>query len=96
MEMDEVNSVGGMYTWANNREGEGFVEEKLDKLFGASTWLLKHPRAKLIHEEKQTSDHKLLILDSDPEVNKGSFLQQLNKIIIIKQKIYKCPRIKEQ
>lgn len=45
MVIEEKSSVSSMVTWANNRVGEGFVEEKLDRLFGASNWLLKHPRA---------------------------------------------------
>lgn len=68
MEMEEIKAVGRMYTWANNRERERFVEEKLDKCFGSGSWLLKHPKAKVIQVEKQTSDHKLPILVNDPEV----------------------------
>lgn len=48
MEMEEIKAVGKMYTWENNREGERFVEEKLDIFFGSGSWLLKHPKAKVI------------------------------------------------
>lgn len=48
MMMEKKNSVGSLYTWANNREGEGFVEEKLDRFFGAASWMIKNPRAKVI------------------------------------------------
>lgn len=68
--MEEVSSVGNIYTWANNREGEGFVEEKLDRFFRACSWLTKHPRAQVLHIEKQTSDHSLLVLETEPAVHK--------------------------
>lgn len=68
MEMEEIKAEGRIYTWANNKEVERFVEEKLDRFFGSGSWLLKHPKAKVIHVEKQTSDHKLLILVNDLEV----------------------------
>lgn len=67
--MEEINSAGNMYTWANNRESEDFVEERLDRIFGAANQFIQHPRARVLQEEKQTSDHHLLILVSDPEVS---------------------------
>lgn len=66
MGMDEINSVDNQYTWANNREGEGYVEEKLDRFFGAASWVVQIPRAKVLHIDKQSSDHSLLILDTKP------------------------------
>lgn len=68
--MEEVNPAGCMHTRANNREGEGFVEERLDRFFGAANWILQHPRARVIYKEKQTSDHYLIVLNSNPEVRK--------------------------
>lgn len=70
MEMEELSSVGSMFTWANNKEGNGFVKEKIDRFFVASSWLISHPKAKVLHKEKQSSDHKLIILMADPEVSK--------------------------
>lgn len=59
-----------MFTWANNREGKDFVKEKLDRFFGAASWLVKYPKAKVLHVERQTSDHCLLMLETNPEVRK--------------------------
>lgn len=70
MKMEEIRSVRSAYTWANNRAGEGFVEEKLDRFFGTTSWVVQHPRSKIMHVEKQTSDHCLLILDTELECNK--------------------------
>lgn len=46
MEMDKINAISNLYTWANNRKGEGCVEEKLDRLFRAASWITRNPRAK--------------------------------------------------
>lgn len=39
MDMDEIHSVGNLHTRANNREEEGYVEEKLDTFFGTAQWI---------------------------------------------------------
>lgn len=52
MRIEEIKSVGILYTWANNREGKGYVEEKLDRFFGAASWISRNLRAKVIHVEK--------------------------------------------
>lgn len=68
--MEEVNFVGSRFTWANNITDEGFVKERLAKFFRAPNWQIKFPRAKVIHVEKQTSDHCLLMLATEPEGKK--------------------------
>lgn len=73
MEMAKISSVGNVYTWANNREGEGFVET-LDRFFGATRWLTKYPRAQALNVEKQTSVHSLLGLITEPAVAQKAFL----------------------
>lgn len=35
MEMIDLGFKGRRWTWGNNREGEGFVEERLDRFFGS-------------------------------------------------------------
>lgn len=70
MDMAEISSVRYVYTWVNNQEGEEFVEEKLDRFFGAFRWLSKYPRSQVINVEKQTSDHSLLVLTTEPAVPK--------------------------
>lgn len=65
MGMGEVKFRGEEWTWANNREGEGFIMERLDRFFGSSEWLLEHDAAEVQHILKQTSDHSLLFLDSN-------------------------------
>lgn len=69
IDIGKITSAGTMYTWANNREGECFVKERLDKIFGAATWFMQYPKAKVIYKAKQTSDHHLLVPVSNPEVS---------------------------
>lgn len=67
MRMAEIKYIGKGWTWANNREGEGFVEEKIDRFFWPSPeWTLQYPNAKVHHIQKQTSDHSLLLLEDKP------------------------------
>ena len=35
MEMGELKFRGEPYTWANNRDVEGFIQERLDRFFGS-------------------------------------------------------------
>lgn len=36
--MEEVIFKGKRWTWANNRMGEEFIEERLDMFFGSVEW----------------------------------------------------------
>lgn len=67
MEMEEIAFHRRGWTWANNGKEEGFLEVRLDRLFGSAQWLLDHPAAIVQHVERQSSDHSLLILDTKPE-----------------------------
>lgn len=37
------------WTWTNNWQEEGFIEAKLDRIFGASKWLLENEGAVVKH-----------------------------------------------
>lgn len=47
--MVEIRFRGTEWTWANNRVGEAFVEEKLDRLFTSPEWNLQFPKAVVHH-----------------------------------------------
>lgn len=55
---------GEAYTWANNREAEGFIQERLDRFCGSTEWMLQHEIAEVTHFLRKTSDHFLIVLDS--------------------------------
>lgn len=57
---------GNPFTWANNRAYEGFIQERLDRSFGSMQWMFQYDTAEVIHFARQTSDHALLILDTQP------------------------------
>lgn len=67
MNMGEIKSRGESYTWTNNREGEGFIQEKLDRFFGFVDWLLQFDKVSVQLIMKQTLDHAMLLLDTQPE-----------------------------
>lgn len=64
MNMVEVRFRGKEWTWANNRAGEDFVEERLDRFFASPDWNLQFPKAVVHFIQKQASDHCLLILET--------------------------------
>lgn len=36
MDMGEIKFIGDTFTWANNREGEDFIQKRLDIFFGSN------------------------------------------------------------
>lgn len=66
MNLVEVKYVRKHWTWANYREGEGFVEERLDKFLASPEWTYQNPNFVVHHAQKQTSDHCLLMLENKP------------------------------
>lgn len=67
MEMGDIRFKGNISTWANNREGEGFIQKRLDSFFGSKEWMIYCPNAEAKHILRQSSDHSLLILDTTPK-----------------------------
>lgn len=65
--MAELKVSSRLWTLANNRELEGFVEERLDRFCASLDWLLNFPRALILHEHKQSSDNSLFVLDTHPD-----------------------------
>lgn len=64
--MKEIKFEGSEWTSANNRKGEGFVEEKLDRIFAFPEWFSSYPLAVVHRVYKQSSDHYLLRLEDKP------------------------------
>lgn len=68
MGMGEIQFRGRRWTWANNRKGEGFIEERLDMFFGSPEWMVNFDNAVVQHILNQASDHSILLLDSKPHM----------------------------
>ncbi|GER46309.1 retrotransposon reverse transcriptase [Striga asiatica] len=64
--MLEVTMTDNTFTWGNNREQEGYIEEKLDRVFGSLEWLAINPTAQVNSWFRNSSDHLMLILNSNP------------------------------
>lgn len=58
--MGEILFKDRKWTWANNRQDEGFIEERLDRFFGATEWKIKFPNTVAHHVE----NHSLMLLDN--------------------------------
>ncbi|GER51764.1 retrotransposon protein [Striga asiatica] len=65
MGMSLIRIEGYRFTWGNNREEEGYVEEVLDKAFGSLSWMTAHPQAKVTNIFRSSSDHGMLLLHSE-------------------------------
>ena len=59
-----MNATGVQYTWDNNREGEEFVCERLDKAFVNLDWLHTYEHSSLEAWPISILDHAPFILDT--------------------------------
>lgn len=72
MGMEDISYRGRTFTWANNREEEGFIQDRLDRFLGSVEWMLHFDTAEVTHILRQVSNHSLLILDTQPQRVKTS------------------------
>ncbi|GER55597.1 non-ltr retroelement reverse transcriptase [Striga asiatica] len=70
MQMQEVAQLGSFFTWGNNREGDGYVEERLDKIFVSFEWGVKFPNMVASNFYRSTSDHNVLLFDTDKQLER--------------------------
>ncbi|GER55493.1 DNAse I-like superfamily protein [Striga asiatica] len=78
MEMQEIAQKGSFFTWGNNRAGDGYVEERLDKIFASFDWLARFPRMEASNYFRSASDHNVLLFDTELEINKRHKRFQFN------------------
>lgn len=45
MEMADIVYRGETFTWANNRDGKGFIQERLDRFCGSAEWIIQNEQA---------------------------------------------------
>lgn len=60
----DVKPDHGLFTWFNNRRGQGLVRERLNRFFVSSTWLSMVPLLAFEVIWQAQSDHDLILLDT--------------------------------
>lgn len=58
---------GPTFTWTNQREVWGLIQERLDRAIANQRWILKFPSASLLHLPRNlASDHCPILLTTFP------------------------------
>lgn len=52
MELGDIRFRGYPFTWANNRDGECFIQERLDRFLGSAEWMLQFDTTEVTHFRK--------------------------------------------
>lgn len=66
MEMGDIKFKEEAFTWANNRENESYIQERLDRFFRSAEWMVHFDKAEVKHIFRPASDDHMLLLDTSP------------------------------
>ena len=72
--LDKCNMVdlgfsGLRFTWTNQREVQGLIQERIDRFFVNPNWYLIYPEARITHLTKCHSDHYPVLLETKHQCN---------------------------
>ncbi|GER32750.1 RNA-directed DNA polymerase (reversetranscriptase)-related family protein [Striga asiatica] len=70
MKMQELDQIGSFFTWGNNRAEDGYVEERLDKVFVSYDWMGQFPKMEVSNFYRTASDHNVILIDTDKEIDR--------------------------
>ncbi|KAG8495532.1 hypothetical protein CXB51_013393 [Gossypium anomalum] len=65
LSLDDLKTDNGWFTWANNREGDAFVKERLDRFFISNNNLECFPFMATKVIRQSASDHDAILLDTE-------------------------------
>lgn len=65
----DLGLPGFQYTWSNKQGGPANIQERLDKGIANEEWKLYFLEAKITHLTALTSDHKPLLLQTNPHMD---------------------------
>lgn len=60
--LSDLGYRGYKYTWSNNKEGESFTKERLDRVFGNSKWLSSYGQYSTSTIATNCSYHKPILI----------------------------------
>ena len=69
-ELIDVGFDGNPRTWCNNWENEGEIKQMLDRMLCTHTWFQIFDKTRCKHVDNYSSDHSMLMVDTEPEKNK--------------------------
>ncbi|XP_042962630.1 uncharacterized protein LOC122296899 [Carya illinoinensis] len=61
-DLNDLGFEGDKFTWANNRNGEQFTKERLDRALGNTAWLGKFENHSVYHLTAASSDHRPILV----------------------------------
>nr|AFP55574.1 non-ltr retroelement reverse transcriptase [Rosa rugosa] len=64
----DLHFKGPGFSWFAMRHGRVFIKERLDRALGNIAWSSSQPNTQILHLPKIGSDHRPLLLDSNPKM----------------------------
>ncbi|XP_027127794.2 uncharacterized protein [Coffea arabica] len=66
----DIGFEGHPWTWSNHWDNEGEIRQRLDRVLGSMDWFQDFESAKCHHIETLASDHSLLLLGTNPGIER--------------------------
>lgn len=73
-ELRDLHFQGPMFTWYNLRHNQIYIKERLDRCLGNVHWCASQPSSQLFTLPKLGSDHRPILLDTNPLEIRGPLL----------------------
>lgn len=65
-QLRDLHFQGPQFTWFVIRHGRVFIKQRLDRAMGNLSWCTAQPRTQIFHLPKLGSDHRSILLDTQP------------------------------